>query len=301
MKTSLDCYPCLLRQSLQAIRMTGLSEEEAAPILNEVLSLLRNIDRSQSPVCAADRIQQSIRQLSGHPDPYATAKKESNRRAAEIIRLNSFLDDIDTPREALELAARLAIAGNTIDYGPGHCINLQRALSNCQQLPFTVDHADLLAERLAHSSSLAFFADNTGEILFDKLLLEVIQKHYGIKDILLIVREHPFLNDALPEDAHYAGMHDIPGLHIARMGPGIPHPADPSHKVWQQALAADLRIAKGMANAEAFDTQPDFFLLFILKCEVVTRQSQLHALRSLSQGDRIFIHTGTPTSFPWSA
>lgn len=296
MKISLHCYPCLLRQTLQAIRMTGVSEEKAVTILNESLETLAGIDRTLSPVEVARQLQRSLREISGNPDPFAAAKQESNQRAAACIAENGFLEELDSPRDALELAARLAIAGNIIDYGPGHAFDLQSTLTRCQQLPFTVDHLDLLAQRLQTSRSLAFFADNAGEIYFDKLLLEVIRRHFPIREMLLIVRAEPFLNDALKADARAAGFADIPGLRIAGMGPGIPPPEDPSHAVWQEALAADLRIAKGMANAESFDTLPDFFLLFILKCEVVTRQSNLRALNHLARGDRILLHTDTARS-----
>lgn len=41
MKTYLDCYPCFLRQALEAARMAGLDENRQYRVLQKVLCLNR--------------------------------------------------------------------------------------------------------------------------------------------------------------------------------------------------------------------------------------------------------------------
>ena len=49
-------------------------------------------------------------------------------------------------------------------------------------------------------------ADNAGEVVFDRILLEEIKTIYSDKDIYYAVKHKPIINDALREDAKACGV-----------------------------------------------------------------------------------------------
>ena len=61
----------------------------------------------------AQRIQRRIRELTGQADPYRAAKEHQNRTALELVE--RFSPQVASAANGLELAVRLAIAGNVID------------------------------------------------------------------------------------------------------------------------------------------------------------------------------------------
>mgnify|MGYP005861842169 CR=1 FL=1 len=63
------------------------------------------------------------------------------------------------------------------------------------------------------------------------------------------------------------------------------------YAVWQKVLAADLRIAKDQANAEALEDQRDFFILFMCKCELVAKTVETKTKLPLKLGDLVLQNT----------
>jgi len=113
MKIYLDCYPCFLRQALEAARYAGASESSQQVVVLQALDLLSRIDPTSTPPEIGDQIHRLVRQESGHEDPYRDAKNASTRQVLALVpRMTSLLAQADDP---LEIAVRLSIAGNIID------------------------------------------------------------------------------------------------------------------------------------------------------------------------------------------
>ncbi len=115
MKTSLDCIPCLLRQALDAARLISTNPSVHEEILRDVLNWTGEMDLNQSPPAMAQRIHRRLREIAGVDDPYREAKNWQNRIAMELIP--KLRDEVNSARDPLLMAARLAIAGNVIDMG----------------------------------------------------------------------------------------------------------------------------------------------------------------------------------------
>ncbi len=49
MRTYLDCYPCFLRQALDAARFAGASGEAQVQVIQETLELLQTLDPTSTP------------------------------------------------------------------------------------------------------------------------------------------------------------------------------------------------------------------------------------------------------------
>jgi len=132
MRTSLDCIPCILRQTLDAARLVSKNPTVHENIMRDVLGWAGEMDLNQSPPAMVQRIHQRLRQISGVDDPYRETKDRQNFIAMEMIP--SLRSKIESASDPLLLAARLAIAGNVIDMG----VNLNLTEADVRQ---AVNHA----------------------------------------------------------------------------------------------------------------------------------------------------------------
>jgi hypothetical protein len=146
--------------------------------------------------------------------------------------------------------------------------NLSKTLEEVlTKKPFINDYY-LLKEKLAEVETLTFLADNAGEIVFDKLLLEQITKMFDLKKINLIVKKIPFMNDVILEDLEGLEFENIPNLEIIALenltSNNYPKLVEPYIE------KTDVVIAKGQGNFELlFDKKLGLFFLFIVKCSAV--------------------------------
>ncbi|MHA1649540.1 MAG: damage-control phosphatase ARMT1 family protein, partial [Candidatus Helarchaeota archaeon] len=139
--------------------------------------------------------------------------------------------------------------------------------------PFKINHFSKFVEVLSTTQSLVYLGDNTGEIVFDKLLLETILERYKIERIRFAVKGAPIINDATIEDAKYVGLDKIPGLEFIKIGIGIP---GSGLERWDTRFLKILRdsnmvISKGQGNYEALSDQKGIFFLLLAKCPVIAR------------------------------
>jgi uncharacterized protein with ATP-grasp and redox domains len=79
MHTYLDCYPCFVRQALEAARQLGASERKQKIVLERVLEALRDVDLSFTPPQIGDQVHRLVRQELGDGDPYRTFKERATR------------------------------------------------------------------------------------------------------------------------------------------------------------------------------------------------------------------------------
>lgn len=194
MHTYLDCYPCFLRQALEAARHLGADEPRQKVLLDRVLELLKGVDLSSTPPEIGERVHYLVRRELGDSDPYREYKEKATREASAIYpRLRSLLDESEDP---LQTAVRLSIAGNIIDAGVNHTYQLWSTVQRVLDQPFGIDDMEALREALARVSAVLYLADNAGETVFDRLLIETLDK-----PVTYAVKGGPILNDATVEDA----------------------------------------------------------------------------------------------------
>lgn len=268
MKTHLDCLPCLLNQALEAAKAATRDPARQREILNGVMGLLMELPHDLSPPEIARRTHRLVREISENPDPYAGKKHEYNTRALALLpRLRAMVEQAEDP---LELAVRLSIAGNVIDFGAkASGFDLDREWRGAESACFGVLDYEAFKTDISKARSLLYLGDNAGEIVFDRLLVEVLRQ-VSAADITFVVRGQPVLNDATLEDARFAGLdrlipvldsgNDAPGTALSEVRPEV------------RALfeAADVIIAKGQGNFETLSDAPgNIYFLFQVKCPVV--------------------------------
>ncbi len=265
MRTYLDCYPCFVRQALEAARMAGADEPQQRGIVVRVLDLLRSAPLSASPPEIGQRVHRLVKEETGVRDPYRAAKERSTEEALGLYPwLKRIMADAN---DGLETAVRLSIAGNIIDMGPDPEYELRDEVMRVLNEPFAIDDSKALWTALHEAQRTLYLADNAGETVFDRLLIEVIEV-----PVSYAVKGRPIINDATTEDARAAGVDKVAEL----ISTGSDAPGTPletcSEEFRRTYEAAELIIAKGQANYETLSEEgPRIFFLLQAKCPVIAR------------------------------
>lgn len=273
MKTFSDCVPCLVRQTIDSLRETSADEQIHETILREVLGELAAFDFSQPPAAMAQVIHRRIRTATGVADPLAEKKRQLNDMALRLYPV--FARRVEQSDDPLELATRLAIAGNIMDLGVK--TNLEEdemiaAFDECLDLRLDAKVVTEFAESIHRAGTILYLADNSGEIVFDRLLIEQMPR----EKVTVAVRGAPIINDATVEDAEYVGLSPIVNV----VGNGSDSPGtildDCSESFRELFARADMIISKGQGNYEtlAGSERPIHFLLRV-KCPVIARHLNL--------------------------
>jgi len=266
MRTYLDCVPCFVRQTLEAVRFVTDDEAVHAEVLREVLQSASEMDLGMAPPAMGQHIHRLIRKATGNADPYRDVKRRFNALAlglyAELERR------VGESADPLETAARLAIAGNIIDFGVTASLSdalLHQTIERALVEPL-IGGVEPLREAVARGEDILYLADNAGEIVFDRLLIETL----GPANVTVSVKGEPVINDATMEDARAAGLaercevigngSDAPGTLLEACSPAFR----------ERFQWAGLVVAKGQGNYETLSDAPrPVFFLLMAKCPVI--------------------------------
>ncbi len=267
MKTALDCIPCLVRQSLRVARMASSDEKVHEAILREILRDASQLDLSRPPMLG-QWIYQQVRQRTGQADPYLAVKQESNRLALALYP--TWKQRVLASENPLIAAVRLAIAANIIDFGINGDLqpeDIPSALEKSFASPLEGDAGEFL-DAVTQAKDILFLADNAGELVFDRLFIELLAR----KNITVAVKGGPAINDALRVDAEAAGLLGLVEV-IDNGTDGAGTLLETCSAEFQQRFErAHLIIAKGQANFETLDDCPrEIFFLLKIKCPLVGR------------------------------
>ncbi len=270
MRTDLECMVCFMQQALSTARLSTGDAELHRLIINETGKLISSLDLSLSPPENAVFVYNKIAEMTGVVDPFKQLKMESNSFATGLR--DQIRKRITNAENSLYTAVRYAIAGNIIDYGTQHTFDAMHVLSKCVEEYLLIDDFEMLNQQVngAEELNILYLADNCGEIIFDALLVEQLQK-LGHK-VTLVVRGGEILNDVTMNDAVRLGIKDlcmVMSSGTSCPGTSLKSCSDELQKAFTQA---DLIISKGQGNFETLSEveRPIYFLLTV-KCSVVAR------------------------------
>lgn len=279
MRLEMDCIPCVQQQALNAIRFNIDDRETEKMVLKEVMDELINMDWDKTPPELSHEAHSIVREEIQINDPYKEVKKKYNDHGLEILpEMSNVLEQSD---DRLETATRISIAGNIIDFGAvdEEDLEVRKTIAEVLDKKIAIDNFKEFTERIENPNTedLLIFVDNTGEIVFDKLLIEEILKRRKQKNlnefsrITVVVKGGPILNDATKEDTEYVGFNDLPNIKYKEISNGDPNtgPTRASKKVEKWINNHDLVISKGQGNYEGLSQFKDVFFLLMAKCHVV--------------------------------
>lgn len=277
MNTYLECIPCFFRQALEASSLAGACDITRKKIIDEVAAELPKFPLEASPPEMGRIIHDIVKKYTGKVDPYLDIKAKSNSFALKLY--DKFKKKVENSPDSLLAAVEMAIAGNVIDFGVKNSVNVEKELERIlkeegKAIKRESEHLfeyNIFKEEISHCKDLLYLADNCGETVFDRILIEEIVKK-GIS-VDYAVKGSPIINDALAEDAIFCGIDkvanvissgsDAPGTVISRC----------SQSFLEKLNNSCMVISKGQGNFEALSSNPprSIFFLFMAKCPVVVK------------------------------
>lgn len=261
-----ECIVCHMRQALDMCRFVDAEESMRQQVLQSVMEILIQRDEIEPSEEIGFMIQNEIKQILDLDDPYKSVKQESIRTALEIFpKLKEIVRSSDTP---LRTAVEICIAGNVIDFGPTNSHNIEKSVN---EVLISKKHRfdwDSFSVVLKGVKSVLVLADNAGETVFDRLLIDEIKV-----PIIYAVKSKPVLNDAILEDAIASGLEG----YVEIIENGSPMSGTMLTKCSPEFLdlytCVDMVISKGQANFETLvDEKRQIFFLFKVKCEYLSKK-----------------------------
>jgi len=268
MKTNFDCMPCFIRQAIDAARMATSDEKVHEQVLRGVLDEASRMNMDQSPPVMGQQIHRIVRKLSRNKDPYKQVKERFNQYAIELYP--QYKRIIDQSSDPLEAAVRLTIAGNIIDLGPNSEID-QSGIDDATVHALSgrlLGNMGLLEEAVRSAENILYLGDNSGEIVFDRLLIEQLP----VDKVTFAVRGSSIINDATMVDAEATGMTGL--VHVIDNGSDAPGTIiEECSDVFRRHFdKADLVISKGQGNYETLsDAEKRIFFILKAKCPVIAQ------------------------------
>ena len=266
MKISRECIHCLARQAVEIAEEATNDVKMQEEIIKRSMKELGEMDFNETAPEVAFRMHQHAKNITGINDPYIRLKEQYNEIAKEIyerITLEKWLDHAENP---FDMACRLAIAGNIIDFSVGlklEYADVVKSIEDSISNDIFGAGSAALKQAVEKSQNIMYIADNSGEIIFDKFLLE----NLPADKVTYVVKGGPIVNDATMHDAISTGIVDI--VKVIDNG----HSAqgtilkDCSSAFRNAFNEADLIISKGQANFETLSDIKDKTIFYLLRAK----------------------------------
>jgi damage-control phosphatase, subfamily I len=272
MKTYLDCIPCFFKLGLKAARLSNADETVQKRVINEIAREVAKFPLTCAPPEMGQFIYSTVRKYTGLLDPYLEIKKKSNETALKLYP--QMKRRADSSADPLFTAAKLAVAGNVIDYGIPESVDIEKDILSLLDSDFAASDYEEFTEALKKYNSILYIADNAGEIVFHMILIEEMKKISPDMEITVAVRGAPVINDATMEDAKACGLQDV--VKVIQNGddaPGIIL-AHCAKEFLDAFTKAGLIISKGQGNFETLNgKEKNIFFLFKAKCSCVAQEA----------------------------
>ena len=273
MKAEQECVECCRNKVSGLLEQYHAAEEVRTVILEHTERVLGAREDRSAPVLMAE-VMAAAETYLNVSDSYEYPKKKYNLLLME--QEEKIRREIEGEADRFLAGIQYAVTGNYIDFGAMSDVNegkLDELLKKRSKISLDREEIEYLRRELADAKKLVYITDNAGEIVLDKIFIEVIQTLYPGLKVGVVVRGAPVLNDATYMDAELTGLTDI-----AEVIPnGTDVPGTPLEELSETALSwiegADLCIAKGQGNFETLrGCKKNIYYLFLCKCELFVRK-----------------------------
>lgn len=273
MKADAECLKCCRRKAEDFLNQYAAPEHIREVVLRETDRILIDKKEKSAPEQMAE-VLSVVERYMAIADAYEMPKRKYNKLLME--REAYIKEKLNKQEDLFRAGIQCAVTGNYIDFGAMSDVNenkLNELMENCFQVSLDEKELENLRDELLHAKKLVYITDNAGEIVLDKIFMEVIKQLNPQIDICAVVRGTPVLNDATYEDAKEIGLAgyvriipngtDVPGTPLEEVSPEALHEID----------SADLCIAKGQGNFETLcGCGRNIYYLFLCKCQLFMKK-----------------------------
>ena len=271
MKISYECGPCFLRQAKEALELSTDDEVLKIEVMEEIFKFLsNNFNLDTNSNSTGSKMHNMIKQKTGCIDPYYNEKIEGNEIALKYLPdVKRILEEDDS----LENYVKISIIGNILDFGAFTLDDdIESVIKTSLEKDLAVKDIEEFENSLKMHDKVLYLVDNTGEIVFDKLLMSKI-KQYDL-DITIAVKSEPILNDACMKEALDAGLDEFG--EIVEIGCGTVGYVDSEISDEFRDIFEDHKfvISKGMGNYEGLTeidlSDKEVYFLLCAKCNTIS-------------------------------
>lgn len=272
MKISYECGPCFLRQAREAMDLSTDDEMLKMEMMEDIFKFLsHNFKLGANSNKMGSEMHNLIKQKTGCIDPYRKEKIEGNEIALKYL---PDVKEILKNDDSLESYVKIAIIGNILDFGAFTLDDdIEGVIKNSLKKSLAVKDIEEFENSLKKHDKVLYLVDNTGEIVFDKLLLAKI-KEYDV-DITIAVKSEPILNDACMKEALEVGLDefgDIVEIGCGTVGYVDSEISDEFREIFD---SHEFVISKGMGNYEGLTeidlSDKDIYFLLCAKCTTISK------------------------------
>jgi len=272
MKVYYECAPCFLRQAKEALDLATNDENLKIEVMEELLEIIYNEFRQDAVSNEiGTKIHRTIKNRTKNDDPYLLEKEKGNEIGIKFLPK---IKELIKKNDDLETYVKAAIVGNIIDFGAlGVNFDIEKGIIENMNEGIALNHVNELEKELKTAKNVLYLADNNGEIVFDKLLIEKL-KEYDV-NVTVALKEYPILNDACIEDAIQIGLNEVAELvSTGTDSIGILY-ADISKEFKEIFKNSDMVISKGLGNYEGLTAMElgdkPVFCLLNAKCNPIAK------------------------------
>jgi len=263
------CVKCLINKHIDNAQSFG-TQAQANAFVREILRLFSDQEQWNSSMMGKHINELYVRHYGLPYDRFQEEKRRSNEYVKE--RLPRIRQKVQNSEDPIYTALQYAIMGNYIDFSAlGKNVSfdtLEQMLEEPEK--FAVDKTVYrqFREELSRAETMLYITDNAGEIGFDMVLAEELQKCYVNLKITFCVRGKPTLNDAMREDAAFMELpfpvidngNDVGGTELSLC----------NNETRDAVSGAHVVLAKGMGNTETlYGCGYHIFYAFLVKCQRV--------------------------------
>jgi len=258
-----ECFLCWLRRGYGAVKNVSDDRSLQLKVLQDVSERLFEypLGDPYNPAFIY-WFQNLLTEAAERKDPWGHIKKSFNQMAMEVYPL--LKENIAKSRDPLLTAAIIASAGNIIDEAGGFNFSLEKSIISSLEEGFKYADYQEFKKSLSASRRVLYFADNAGEIVFDRLLLEEISGH----EITYVVKGSPLSTDVTVEDAKFAGIESVANVVSTEAKYPLRIVGSRVKELVKALDEADIIISKGLLNYGllTYQLERPAFYLFRIKC-----------------------------------
>lgn len=269
MSVSMDsyCIQCILRRNAELVGPLG-SEEKTTAFTRALMDLILRTPADAPSPALGPGISDLLHDMYGIPlDRFREEKEQSNRFVLE--RLPGIRARAENTGDPILAALKFSVLGNYLDFsalqGQVDFGKLDEMLVSALEMELDETAYRAFRRDLERGKRLLYLTDNAGEIGFDRILAEEMQKAYPHLAITFCVRGAVTVNDATREDARAVGLpfpvidngNRVGGTQLELL----------SEEAREALQNADVVLAKGMGNAETMlGCGYNVYYAFLIKC-----------------------------------
>jgi hypothetical protein len=278
---------CLVKGQLDKMP-DNVDEETKARYMKMVLNTVGNCEPWETAPVIHSKLIEIQREIFDNNLSYEEEKKLFNDlMLKEEGKIKAVIEKALDP---VEMAIRYARVGNYIDFAALNDVTeeqLLKLLSQAEKSELNQEEYDNFLNDMKKAKSLVVLADNSGEIVLDKIMIEEIKKAYPSINVTLIVRGYPVINDVTKDDAIYVGMDKV--AEIVENGTSIAGTALEliNDEAKNRIMNADVILSKGQGNFETLNKCGlNIYYVFLCKCQWFVNQFRMKKLEGVFVNDK---------------